>query len=108
MKCPGGLRAQRFLDSSSLILQMVRLREKCFLHDIVSMKLKKISVAHGLLLPRPASFTKFRVFAGILHSSANHSLSSVEILLPQGPALVLLPPGRLLQSLVSSFLFYES
>lgn len=28
MKCPGGLGVQRFLDSGSLILQMVRLREK--------------------------------------------------------------------------------
>lgn len=93
MKCPGGLGVQRFLDSGSLILQMVRLRETRSLHEAVSMKLKKISGTHGLLLHWPESFTKLRAFAGVLPSSVNHSLSSIEVLLPRGPAPVLLPPG---------------
>lgn len=89
MKCPGGLGAQKFLDPGSLIIQMVRLREKCSLHDIVSAKLSKFSGAYEILLRGPASFTKLGAFADVLPSSAHHSLSSIEVLLLQGPAPVL-------------------
>lgn len=76
------------------ILQMVRLRGRCSCHNIASKEHNTISSIHGLQLHWPASLPTLKVFASVLSSSANQSLSSTEVLLPQGSDLLLPPPRK--------------
>lgn len=91
-----------------LILQMERLRGKSCCHDIVSKEHNTISGIRGPQLLWPAPLTTLRVLTSILCSSANQSLSSTEVLLPQGSDLRLLPPRSLLQPLDLLTFFSEA